>query len=184
MCLALQKRFKSPFLIYMYTVMNQNQFTVICIIFCLFLVAEQLIERIWQLVCCSSGPRFYFSRLTLRLKVIECNSFPPLEVLVEVVVRVVFVGVGEGLDEGDSCSILLPAVPGAEPEPFSRSFRWRLNRPMPGRYISMLGRSYKNTQKSKFKELFTYCRSSREEHRLRVCENKVLREYMDLTVRK
>jgi hypothetical protein len=52
----------------------------------------------------------------------ERSSFPPLEVLVDVV-RVVFVGVGEGLDEGDSCSILLPAVPGAEPEPRSRSLR-------------------------------------------------------------
>jgi hypothetical protein len=53
----------------------------------------------------------------------ERSSFPLLGVLVDAVVRVVFVGVGEGLDEGDSCSILLPAVPGAEPEPLSRSFR-------------------------------------------------------------
>jgi len=95
-------------------------------------------------LCLFSDPRFYFSRLTLRLKVIERSSLPPLEVLVDVVIREVFVGVGEGLDEGDSCSILLPAVPEAENEPFSRSFRCRLYRPMPGRYISMLGRSYKN----------------------------------------
>lgn len=99
-------------------------------------------KRIWQLVCFSDST-FYFSRLTLRLKVMERSSFPTLDILVDAAVRVVFVGVGEGLDEGDSCSILLPAVPGVEPEPLSRSFRWRLNRPMPGRYISMLGRSYK-----------------------------------------
>jgi hypothetical protein len=76
-----------------------------------------------KIICFFCNPRFYFSRLTLRLKVIERSSFPPLEVLVDVVIREVFVGVGEGLDEGDSCSTLLPAVPEAEAEPFSRSFR-------------------------------------------------------------
>lgn len=53
----------------------------------------------------------------------ERSSLPPFEVLADAVVRAVFVGVGEGLDEGDSCSMLLPAVPGAEHEPLSRSLR-------------------------------------------------------------
>ena len=76
----------------------------------------------------------------LRLKVIERNSGPDLQDLGVPIILLVLVGVGEGLDEGDSWSTLLPA---AEFDPFSRSFRWRLNLPIPGLYISMLGRSCK-----------------------------------------